>query len=395
MSQSNSSKWVTRLRAACPKGWSVKDSRGSIRLSVRSGAGGANGVSKTLPLAWAADTVAEAVALITRLHDSVESGIDLADALDREFGSAPATQPSSAAQWPALVEKFRADLMALSQIKDVTWERGYKPYLDRAVELLEGTNAPVNAKGLVTAVVKTWPDKPGERKKAVESLRKFLDFCVEDHHIPAASWTLTDRSAKQLRGPAAKRREVACPSDPEILRLMDSLPESDAGQRWWNAIALMALYGLRPAEVNSVMVREHPNTGEPALYCPRVKVNKKGQTKPRWLMPLPLTTRSGDQVEWNLVGAMSIGQLPLPDMVGNKYALRTFLDRQAVWVELKKQYAESGEWLRGYSFRNAYSLRGHRAGRRPEPMSVAMGHSLATHIDSYEWCKAEDVLEHI
>ncbi len=395
MSQSKSPKWVARLRAACPKGWSVKESRGSIRLSVRSGAGGANGVSKTLPLAWAGDTVVDAVALITRLHDSVDAGVDLADALDREFGSVPATQPSSATQWPTLLEKFHDDLMALSQIKDVTWERGYKPYLDRALELLAGANAPVNAKGLVGAVVKTWADKPGERKKAVESLRKFLDFCVEDHHLPAASWTLTDRAAKQLRGPASKRREVACPSDVEILRLLDSLPESAAGSRWWNAIALMALYGLRPVEVNSVVVREHPNTGEPALYCPRVKVNKKGQTKPRWLMPLPLTDASGAQVDWNLVGAMAIGQLSLPDMVGNKYALRTFLDRQPVWVELKKQYDDCGEWLKGYSFRNAYSLRGHRAGRRPEPMSVAMGHSLNTHIDSYEWCKAADVLEHV
>ena len=111
MSQSKSPKWVARLRAACPKGWSVKESRGSIRLSVRSGAGGANGVSKTLPIAWAADTVADATSLITRLHDSVESGVDLADALDREFGSVPVAKPSSATQWPLLLEKAMAKLL--------------------------------------------------------------------------------------------------------------------------------------------------------------------------------------------------------------------------------------------------------------------------------------------
>lgn len=395
MSQSKSPKWVARLRGACPKGWSVKESRGSIRLSVRSGAGGTNGVSKTLPIAWAADTVVEATALITRLHDSVEAGIDLADALDREFGSVPATAPASATRWPELMEKFHDDLITLNQISDTTWKRGYVPYLNLALDLLTGSSAPVNAKGLVSEVVKTWPDKPGERFKTVFALRKFLDFCVEDHHMPAASWTLTDRASKALKGPASKRRSVACPSDVEILRLLNSLPKTAAGKRWWNAIALMALYGLRPVEVNSVVVRMHPNTGEPALYCPRVKVNAKGSTDPRWLMPLPLTDSTGEQVDWNLVGAMVINQFELPDLVGNKYALRTFLDRQPVWVELKKQYEETGEWLRGYSFRNSFSLRGHRAGRRSEPMSLAMGHSLQTHIDSYEWCKESDVLEHI
>ena len=395
MSQTKSPKWVARLRGACPKGWSVKESRGSIRLSVRSGAGGANSVTKTLPIAWAADTVPEATALITRLHDSIDAGVDLADALDREFGSIPSTVPSSSTRWPLLMEQFHEELMTLSQIQETTWKRGYLPYLDRALELLNGPSAPVNAKGLVGAVVKTWADKPGERKKAVESLRKFLDFCVEDHHMPAASWTLTDRAAKELRGPSSERREVACPTDAEILRLMDSLADTAAGKRWWNAIALMALYGLRPVEVNSVVVRTHPSTNEPALYCPRVKANKKGTTKPRWLMPLPLTDSTGEQVEWNLVGAMAINQLPLPDLVGNKYALRTFLDRQPVWVELKAHYAKTDEWLRGYSFRNSYSLRGHRAGRRPEPMSLAMGHSLQTHIDSYEWCKDADLLEHL
>jgi hypothetical protein len=338
--------------------------------------------------------VADTVALITRLHGAVESGIDLADALDREFGSVPAAIPASATRWPDLMEKFHDDLITLSRISDTTWKRGYVPYLDIALDLLTSSSPPVNAKALVSEVVKTWPDKPGERHKTVFALRKFLDFCVEDHHMPAASWTLTDRAAKALKGPASKRRSVACPSDVEILRLLNSLPDTAAGKRWWNAIALMALYGLRPVEVNSVLVRTHPNTGEAALYCPRVKVNGKGSTDPRWLMPLPLTDATGELAEWNLVGAMAINQFELPDLVGNKYGLRTFLDRQPVWVELKTHYAESGEWLRGYSFRNAFSLRGHRAGRRPEPMSAAMGHSLQTHIASYEWCKAEDVLEH-
>ena len=60
-------KWITRLRSSCPKGWSVRNMRGSVFLSVRSGKGGATAVTMTLPLAWAADTVPETVQLITKL----------------------------------------------------------------------------------------------------------------------------------------------------------------------------------------------------------------------------------------------------------------------------------------------------------------------------------------
>ena len=394
MSQAKNPKWIARLRAACPKGWSVKESRGSIRLSVRSGAGGVNGVSKTLPIAWAADTVADAAALITRLHESVSAGIDLSDALDREFGSVPAAVPSAAGQWPLLLEKFHDDLRTLSQIKDTTWKRNYEPFLKRAVELLTGPGAPVNARALVTEVARAWAGKPRSRNMAVDACRRFLDFAVETHQLPEQSWTLTDRAAKQLRGKRPERRTVAALTDLEILRLLDSFSETEAGDRWRNAIKLLTLYGLRPEELNHLTIREHPTTGQPVLFCTYRKKNARGSTEPRWLMPLPLVDAFGEQLEWNLAGAMAIGQLPLPAL-GDKYALRTFLERQPVWAELKEAYAERNEWVRPYSFRDAYSLRAHRADHRLDVICTAMGHSLAVHQSSYEWSRDDAVLEHI
>ena len=65
---------MQRLRGACPKGWSVKNMRGKVFLSVRSGAGGANASTMTLPIAWAADTVPDAVQLMTELHKLVGDG---------------------------------------------------------------------------------------------------------------------------------------------------------------------------------------------------------------------------------------------------------------------------------------------------------------------------------
>ena len=110
-------------------------------------------------------------------------------------------------------------------------------------------------------------------------------------------------------------------------------------------------------------------------------------------MPLPLKDHTGEQVDWNLAGAMSIGQLELPPL-SDKYAVRTFLERQPFRLELKAKYDKAGEWLRLCSFRNAYSLRAHRLGHRNDVICMAKGHSLAVHQSSCEWSRDDAVLEH-
>ena len=387
-------KWITRLRSSCPKGWSVRNMRGKVFLSVRSGKGGATASTMTLPLAWAADTVPETVQLITKLHKLVGEGFDLRDALERCKQPAAAARPTFAREWPVLVEKFQADREVLAPISAATWERNYQPFLNRIIELMDAASPPSNARALAIRLIEPWAEMPNNRGKAIKCLRLFLDFGLEECGLPPESWTLTDRAMKQLRGAQAERRTVATVSDVEILRLLDSLADSEAANRWRNAIKLMALYGLRPEELNHLVSKSHPTTKQPAMFCTYQKVCNRVKSKPRWLMPLPLTNLAGDQVDWNLAGAMAIGQLALPPLA-DKYAVRTFLERQKYWLELKEQYAACGEWVRPYSFRNAFSLRAHRLGHRNDVICMAMGHSLSTHESSYEWARSESVLEHI
>ena len=387
-------KWITRLRSSCPKGWSVRSMRGKVFLSVRSGKGGTTASTVSLPIAWAADTVPEAVQLITELHQLVGSGHDLRDALERVQAPAKAIKPSSPSHWPELVEKFQADREVLAPISAVTWERNYQPFLNRIIDLMAAASPPANARALAIRLIEPWAEMPNNRAKAVGCLRLFLEFSVEECGLPPESWTLTDRAAKQLRGVKAERRTVATLSDAEILHLLDSLADTDAANRWRNALELMALYGLRPEELNHLVVKQHPTTKQPALFCTYRKACGSSRTDTRWLMPLPLTDAFGEQVDWNLAGAMAIGQLPLPAL-SDKYAVRTFLERQPFWHELKAKYDETGEWLRPYSFRNAYSLRAHRLGHRNDVICLAMGHSLSTHESSYEWARDTSVLEHV
>ncbi|OUT75466.1 MAG: hypothetical protein CBB79_00230, partial [Synechococcus sp. TMED19] len=67
--------WVRQLRAACPRGWSVKESCGKIRLSVRTGAGGKTCSTVTLPLPWAADVTSDAITLILELQSKLAAGV--------------------------------------------------------------------------------------------------------------------------------------------------------------------------------------------------------------------------------------------------------------------------------------------------------------------------------
>ena len=129
-------------------------------------------------------------------------------------------------------EKFHADLKLTSGLQPSTWKDNYAPFLELAVELLGGAAAPVNARELLTQVVSRWEDKPRRREIAVTAVRKFLEFGVEVHGLPAESWTVTARMAKEMKGKKAKRRTVATITDLEILRLIDSLPDDVRCSRW-------------------------------------------------------------------------------------------------------------------------------------------------------------------
>ena len=390
----DTAKWITRLRNSCPKGWSVRNMRGKVFLSVRSGKGGTTATTVTLPIAWAADTVPETVQLITELHKLVGEGFDLRDALAKSTQPAAATRPTVTSEWPVLVEKFQADREVLAPVTETSWKRNYQPFLERIVLLMGTSSPPANARALAIRLIEPWAEMPTNRGKAIKCLRLFLEFGVEECGLPQESWTLTDRAVKQLRGTKAERRTVATITDAEILHLLDSLADTDAANRWGNAIKLMALYGLRPEELNHLVVKQHPTSKQPALFCTYQKVCNRVKTKQRWLMPLPLKNHTGELVEWNLAGAMAIGQLELPPL-SDKYAVRTFLERQPFWHELKAKYEKTGEWLRPYSFRNAYSLRAHRLGHRNDVICMNMGHSLSTHENSYEWARSESMQEHV
>lgn len=384
-------RWVQNFRASvhtvAERGWSVKESRGSVRLSVRHGAKG-EGVSVTLPIAWASDTAGEAVELIRRLYERVSAGgCDLRQALEEITPKENATAAAIGVDWPDLLRAFLADKRQHgTQIKPSTQE-AYERYLGRAVLLLTEPNPPRTAYELGSRTLEAWPRKTRARQQCVGAIAQMLAF-GRLHHGLGLEWAFPEGAKERLVGKPAVSRVKATLTDPQILALIDA-----AGtQEWKNALMLMATYGLRPEELRRhLVVRIDEHTGEPYLWCSYRKRSGRYLTKERRLYPLPLQGVDGELVQWELPRLMQAGLLPLPVLGDGGNAVGTYLRRQPLWKEYVRQAAERVEWLRPYTFRDSYSLRGHLRRVEQGALAAAMGHSLACHSQHYVWATAGTV----
>lgn len=112
-------------------------------------------------------------------------------------------------------------------------------------------------------------------------------------------------------------------SEQEILDLIDSLPDNEAGLRWCDALRLMAELGLRPVELLYMSVRKHHATGELIWWCDYRKCAGVGMTKPRRAFALPLINQDGKQVRWNLLERWNAGLLQLPPLGSTQRVSRT------------------------------------------------------------------------
>ena len=159
--------------------------------------------------------------------------------------------------------------------------------------------------------MKRWEGKTESRNVLCDNLRNFIDHGIACHGV-AKSWSITLTDIKELRGKRPAKREKAILSDVEILALIESLEKRN--QQWANVIRLMALYGLRPIELQHLVPKTRPD-GTLGMWCKYEKVCGATATKQRWIEPLPLRDAFSEFVQWNLVGALQAGLLDLPKRV--------------------------------------------------------------------------------
>ena len=203
----------------------------------------------------------------------------------------------------AAVERFQQQkLNHCNTISVATWNKPYRPVREMSVLLLTGPKP---------------PGRPGSRMRQIrcQSLTQFLRHCVQREQFPGHWLPPTDLSHQVGRHPAGvEGRGGGDPiSDAEILRLHDALPDDSVGQRWRDAIRLLAELGLRPVELLHLSVVTDRSTGVPHWWCNYRKRSGGGITEPRRIYPLPLQD-DGTVVSWHLLERWKARLIQLPPL---------------------------------------------------------------------------------
>lgn len=380
--------WEAGFRSAIRTGragWTVSNNRGRIQLRVRSANGKVE--SASLPLEWSPASQAAAMQLIGRIYQIVASGQQTVKGALQTVVDGSDTMKTGT-NWSAAVDGLRAELMnGRNEILPATWKSNYQQYMQEALRILDGPNPPHDGHGLLQRTLERWKGKAASRAACCIAIRNLTDHAMARHHA-AACWTITAPIVKNLRGKAPEKRTKATLSDSEMLYLIEGVDRRNPG--WANVLRTLALFGLRPIELQH-LVPKPDDQGVLRMWCSYRK-NCGGQlTAPRWLLPAPLHSASGERQDWNITGAMSASLLEIPEgrdggfRVLNGHYVEQFLRIQPEWKELKAIYTARGEWLRPYTFRDSYSLRCHQRGVEVGAIASAMGHSLAVHASSYRW----------
>jgi integrase len=385
--------WEKTLRGqvkALATGWSVKEDRGRIRLKIRQP--GLPEQSVTLQKPWPKDFdgAGDAYIRIRNIYKLMAAeGYSLKQAALVADGKAPKLTEQQ--DWPGAVERFKQQKLDHGTvIKLPTWEAKYAPVLSDAVAMLASSKPPTTPADLIDRCIRKWDPGSRTRQERARNLAQFLRYCVTREQFPAIWQPPIDLKDHIGRKAADARSQKSDPiSDQQIIDLLASLPDDDAGGRWADAIRLLAELGLRPVELLHLSVRTDPKSKESYWWCSYEKRAGGGVTKPRRLFPLPLQDDDGQAVQWNLLQRWQARLIELPPLgSGNGVAdsIATYLNRRESWRSLRAQLEAEGQRLSCYSFRHSYSLRCHQTGVIPVgEIALAMGHSIEVHCRSYPW----------
>ncbi|WP_156486133.1 hypothetical protein [Prochlorococcus sp. MIT 1306] len=378
-----------------------------MKLRVRAGAGGAVASwTKTLPIQWEVGCIGPVTETLSALYEATKGDQPkpLAEAWaelhPEEEDSDPAPGVPSVIggiNWKAIAAAHYRDRQQNGkQVSDKTMALE-RTYCDKAMELLTGPKPPVTPYKLIDAAITLggWTDKPRARQQCVGALTRLLTYGVA-HEGLSAEWIIPQHQKVMLagNGKAKEEREIAILSDVQILELLASVPTAE----WRNVLLVMAVYGLRPEELMHLTPKANPTTRKLQLWCSYRKAaggrTTKTETKPRWLQAIPLRGPDGENYPaGDLAAQINAGLMPFPPLKDRGAAVAQYVKRLRLWKEIAATFDQQGKWLRPYSFRNTYSVRGHLRGIPGASMALAMGHSDKTHSAHYVTASEESTAE--
>jgi len=237
-----------------------------------------------------------------------------------------------------------------------------------------------------------WPStKATQRRHMGLAFNKFLDYYLNFEDF-LSCWRpeYLDFKDKKEEENISRIKRLGYPLiDSQIGRLVDNFSDNPTAQEWKFAVQICAVYGLRPEELNHLVIRYGDD--KPKLWCTYHKANSR--FKERQLFPLMVLDIDGKPFDWcrNLVQRLGAGEkLPnIPKGNGEQYLGSYLRSIKNIWLSICAEAEAEAQECAPYSFRHRYAYVAHTkptekgTDRSPNQIANSMGHDLNTHTVSY------------
>jgi len=400
-------KWFETLRLSIGQehgtGWSVRE----IGATPRNPVGRAQLTriwedrtrsSVVLPLEWKATNATAILATVGQLRTLMEErNLSLKDALKLNtelLGGSPQQGGDEFAGWPEVAALF----LKSREGRRSSTMRDLRTRVERTLEALRSRPCPREGGTLMRRYAERFFEgcPPGGvgRKRNLLDVARFLTFAVDECGAPTRYYPPSKTKIQELIGSATTTtsEHLTPPIKPEDLAaLLDQL-EADGAHELRLAVGLVGLYGLRPAELAVLEVREGKG------YVGHVKRNSSSMgakaKPPRLVMAIDIAGREGEAER--LLQLYASGLVKLPRSLRNQIAKVEEKGRfQDVGADFGQKLERYGPWralvarnpgLTPYSLRHGYAWRAHCCSANamhPRIAAALMGHNVATHLKHY------------
>ena len=348
--------------------WYISESRGSVKLEVLHEG---KKQSRILEYEWDKKGLFNAARRIIEIYKNFYSDTGKYS-LAKSCEIVNTASSKSDVNLDETIKDFRIFLPTVSK---KTWEKSYKPVLNKTKELLISKKKPVDGEDLMLKALAQWEHGTRSRQIARRALQKFLEYAVIRGKL--SNIYAPVKIVETLK----KKRIGYALTDNQILQLIAS--ESD--KKWQFAYQLLSTFGLRPEELRYLVVKD----GQLWTMYEKSMGGIKGETtEPRKLSPLYVKDGQG-YIDWKLLERIENNEeLPPLGQKGKAgEALGTRLRRNKTWLKFKKQAEKLKEELVPYAFRHRFAKTAHarsvELGLSIREISFVMGHTPEVHQQSY------------
>ena len=357
--------------------------------------------SVVLPLEWKATNATAILSAVGQLRALMEERKQsLHDALKlntERLGGGSNEAHEDFAGWEAVKERYLKSQEGLrsSTLADI------RTRADRAVQALGSRPYPRDGNTLMRRYAeKFFEDAPAGgvgRKRALQDVARFLTYAVDECGAPTRFYPPSKAKINELIGSAetSAAEKLTPPIKPEDLAALLNQLDADGEHELRLAVGLVGLYGLRPAELAVLSVKDGKG------YVGHVKRNTStmsAKSKPhRLVKAIDVPGLEGEGAR--LLALYAEGLVKLPKSLRTQISLvkqkDRFRDVGADFAQKLNRYApwralvQRNPGLSAYSLRHGYAWRAHVCSSNPMHPRIAaalMGHGVATHLRHYgQW----------